>query len=529
MNLHNPLLEKNLSLSTIRIFSRKDLPLYLIVFFSAIALKTVTELVAYPYPIGYDVINYYIPMLSNFENEWNTILRDYPFYTYLLHLIQNITGLSVQTTVSTVAALIFGLFAVSILSLGKAIIRKNNSYYAAVISLFVILQIPVLRTTWDLHRDMFSLTMMFFAISILIRIRNNYPTKFPSFALVSCLSFTVLSVISDRMVGAWFIVVYCICTIRYRERIVAIGFVVSLVSFVTLLAITGGVGYSIVSSSFRSISDEAVDAQISGEPEQLNESYNQTNLFSYFIALCILLIPLAIVGYLQLKDQLLKICLIVALVGSMTWLVFPHADVLVADRWILLFGISLSVFAGYGFVRTIQILSKWQRSTNLCILTTAMIFLIFAQIGISYAMLPYNAQASIISLFETNIQDFVPKSMQFNSVRIDQSPMLQDIINWLNENTSTRSKIIGSSDWRGWFVSGLAGNRGFISYEELEKQVRNTNYWSNDQEYLIDTNVIDDPIFHRTNSGFEGVKAYSNSLFTIYRIFEIPKNASFVD
>ena len=272
-----------------------------------------------------------------------------------------------------------------------------------------------------------------------------------------------------------------------------------------------------------------MDAQISGEPEQLNDSYNQTNLFSYFIALCILLIPLAIVGYLQLKDQLLKICLIVALVGSMTWLVFPHANVLVADRWILLFGISLSVFAGYGFVRTIQILSKWQRSTNLCILTTAMIFLIFAQIGISYAMLPYNAQASIISLFETNIQDFVPKSMQFNSVRIDQSPMLQDIINWLNENTSTRSKIIGSSDWRGWFVSGLAGNRGFIGYEELEKQVRNTNYWSNDQEYLIDTNVIDDPILHRTNSGFEGVKAYSNSLFTIYRIFEIPKNASFVN
>ena len=91
------------------------------------------------------------------------------------------------------------------------------------------------------------------------------------------------------------------------------------------------------------------------------------------------------------------------------------------------------------------------------------------------------------------------------------------------------SKIIGSSDWRGWFVSGLAGNRGFIGYESLEKQVRNTTYWSNDQEYLIDTNVSDDSILHRTNSGFEGVKAYSNSLFTIYRIFEIPKNASFVD
>ncbi|MGI0045368.1 MAG: hypothetical protein ACRD47_16830, partial [Nitrososphaeraceae archaeon] len=84
MNLHNSLLENYLSLRAVRIFSRKDLVLYLIVFFSATALKTVIELIAYPYPIGYDVINYYIPMLHNFENEWHTILRDYPFYAYLL-------------------------------------------------------------------------------------------------------------------------------------------------------------------------------------------------------------------------------------------------------------------------------------------------------------------------------------------------------------------------------------------------------------------------------------------------------------
>ena len=134
------------SLRAVRIFSRKDPFLYLIVFFSAIALKSVTELIAYPYPIGYDVINYYIPMLHNFETGWHTILRDYPFYTYVLHLIQNLTGLSVQTNISTVAILIFGLFAVSILSLGKAIVRNSN-LFAVLITLFVLIQIPVLRTS----------------------------------------------------------------------------------------------------------------------------------------------------------------------------------------------------------------------------------------------------------------------------------------------------------------------------------------------------------------------------------------------
>ena len=177
----------------LRIFSRKDLPIYLIVFFSAVTLKIVAESIAYPYPIGYDVINYYIPMLSNFEYEWNTIFGDYPFYTYVLHLVQNLTGLTVQTTVSTFAVFIFGLFAVSILALAKAIIKKNNNdnLYAVLFSLFVIVQIPVLRTTWDLHRDMFSLTMMFFAISILIRLRNTKSSRFSSLALIFCISFSV--------------------------------------------------------------------------------------------------------------------------------------------------------------------------------------------------------------------------------------------------------------------------------------------------------------------------------------------------
>ena len=124
LTLHNSLMENKLSSRALRIFSRKDLPIYLIVFFSAVTLKIVAESIAYPYPIGYDVINYYIPMLSNFEYEWNTIFGDYPFYTYVLHLVQNLTGLTVQTTVSTFAVFIFGLFAVSILALAKAIIKK---------------------------------------------------------------------------------------------------------------------------------------------------------------------------------------------------------------------------------------------------------------------------------------------------------------------------------------------------------------------------------------------------------------------
>ena len=521
MNLHNSILENKLSLRAIRIFSQKDLRFYLIVFFSAVSLKIITELIAYPYPIGYDVINYYIPMLSNFDNEWSTLSRQYPFYIYVLYLAQNLTGLSVQTTVSTFATLIFGLFAVSIFSLGKAVFKGSN-VSSVLVSLFVIVQIPVLRTTWDLHRDMFALTMMFFAISILIYLRNTHPSRFPSLAVILSLLFTVLSVISDRMVGAWLIVIYCVYTIIHRERTLALSLVAALFSFIVFFVVLGD-GYSIISSSIRSIVNADVTAQGVGAAGQLNDDYNIRNLFSYFIALNVLLVPLAIVGYLQIQETLLKISLIIALVGSMTWLVFPSAEELVADRWILLLGISLSIFAGFGFVRAIQLISTKLRNCYSYSLVSVAIFIMFAQFGVAYAFLPYETQVSIIGLFNKNIQSFAPISMQFNSVKVDQSPQIIAIIKWINEYTSEHATVVGSEDLRGWFISGLAGNRNFISYERLGNIFSDLTHNANDQMYIIDTKVSNNPVNHSRNSSFEGAIVYSNSLFTLYRISEFPK------
>ena len=172
-------------------------------------------------------------------------------------------------------------------------------------------------------------------------------------------------------------------------------------------------------------------------------------------------------------------------------------------------------------------ISNKLRNSYLYILISAIIFLSFAQLGIMYAVFPYEAQFSVIGLLDENIHDFAPKSMQFNSVKVDQSPKIIDIIHWVNENTPARSKIIGSNDWRGWFILELTGNRSFIPYGSIEEIFRTTAYSLNDEVYLIDTKVSEDPIRQRTDSIIEGVEAYSNSLFTAYRIWGSPKNVTF--
>jgi hypothetical protein len=513
---NNSLLGKKFSSQQISTFAKADFPIYLIVFFSAGVLKTVTELVAYPYPIGYDVINYYIPMLSDFENELHTILNEYPVYIYILHFVQNLSGLSPQITVTSFSIFVYGIFAVSIFSVGKAII-KNDALSAALLSLFVIIQIPVLRTAWDLHRDMFSIAMMLFAVSILIRIHNNHFSRIPLRLLIPCFSFTILSVISDRMVGGWLVLVLCIYSVLNRERMVTLCAIVSLALFLVFLFIIGH-GNIILDSVFNDVIDLNDNGQNPGGQILVDPAYNQTNLLVYLISMNVLLIPLAVVGFFRLEERSLRLSLITALLGSISWIVFPHASQLVADRWILLFGMTLSIFAGYGFIITIQKISKLVRHHIRFTSLSVAIFVLFALPGIAYAVLSYDGQVSLIGLFAKNVEKFAPKSMQFNSIRVEDSPMMLDMIDWINTHTSTDSIILGSNHWRGWFVSGLEGNRSFVGYVGPNSSLTNAIGRYSDHFYLVDVKGKDDLNHNGLSGSYEVVNLHSNDLFSIYQL-----------
>ncbi len=161
----------------------------------AISFRLLPELIAYPYPIGYDVINYYIPVITNFEDKWSMVSSQFPLYVSLLHLISVVSGLNPPTVVRFAAILIFGFFSISVYQLSRKILRLDQ-VYCLFLALFVIFQISVLRTSWDLHRDMLSLTSMFFVLSFGT---SNKPLSKNVFALVMILC--IVSVLADRMIG----------------------------------------------------------------------------------------------------------------------------------------------------------------------------------------------------------------------------------------------------------------------------------------------------------------------------------------
>ena len=127
-------------------------------------------MVARPYPVGYDVINYYIPVITNFQEHWPIVSEQFPLYVLILHFFQIATDLQPQTLVIVSAVILYGFFSVSLFLMSRRLFGLSE-FYSLYLTLFVIFQLPVLRTAWDLHKDIFSLTLFMIAISLISPLR----------------------------------------------------------------------------------------------------------------------------------------------------------------------------------------------------------------------------------------------------------------------------------------------------------------------------------------------------------------------
>src|ERR671921_417351 len=181
------------------IFTELRKRLIILVFLAGSVIRALPEVVAYPYPIGYDVINYYIPVITNLEEHWSVISGQLPVYILILYSLHSSTGLSPHFLVSSAGVILYGFFSVSLFLISRKLLRFNE-IYGVYLALFVILQLPVLRTSWDLQKDILALTLLLISVS-LIPLRVKIGTRS---IIGSCVAASI-AVSVDKMVGTLFV------------------------------------------------------------------------------------------------------------------------------------------------------------------------------------------------------------------------------------------------------------------------------------------------------------------------------------
>lgn len=405
----------------------------LLILMVAIILRSVPELIAYPHPIGYDVVNYYIPVVTNLEQKWESIIDEFPLYVLILYALKMATDLSAYAVVAGTVIAVFGLFSLSVFYAARMLFNLGT-WEGIFITFFVIVQLAVLRTAWDLHRDLLALSTMLIVFGLLSEKKKGQLT------IALMVGLCCITVATDRMVGVLLVVSLGLNAIITRNRFTSRLATLSGGLFVALLVLSalsnGGTAFGNGST---------------------NTALSEHSGFDYIIllgVLCSLVTIPAIIGFIRTRNTLLGIPFLVAGIGSLSWLVFPTPSYLVPERWIILFGVFASIFAGHFICRTFN-------HSRYRLVAPALVLAGFSVLGLSFVVLPYDDPFVLFAMTKDHIQDFIPATMQFNVLDVRDNDAFLLAIDGINHNTESNAVIVGEKHWRGFMDLYLKDERTY--------------------------------------------------------------------
>ena len=425
----------------------------LVVFGAGCIVRTIPTILSYPYPIGYDSINYYLPNLYAHNNDWSDWNTSFPIYLMTIYFFSAIFLSDLYLSFNLVNIFLYGFFSVSTFFIFSIILGQTN-IRSVILTFFVIFQLSMLRISWDLYRDLISL--IFFNVNlILLRLLNSKTEK--SHCIVFYLFISIISavtILSDRMIGILLIISSFIFSFTFKDKYLF------LINFFFLICFSA---YFFLFDNTSFFTLPVSPEEILTNPIYDKNTFSTIDISILFISLYGILLPLYILVMFKNSSSLtiLKIPSFISLLFSFSWLVVPNYEYLVPERWMIIFGFFISIFGIYGFFLIVNKL-KSQFIRNLFSFLFVSAFVIY---GIMFVVLPYGYIYSLPSLFGDQTEFVFPLSMSFNSMDIDKSQDMVLLIDWINSNTENNSVIVGSKHWRGWFSLFLTYPREYL-YDE---------------------------------------------------------------
>lgn len=447
-------------------------------------MRALPIIINFPYPIGYDSINYYLPLIYQFHSngyDWNTL---FPIYLLVVYFLSNTFWLDPYLAFNIINTLMYGALGVSFLFLFSKTFRMPP-YYSIWSCVFLLLQLSLLRISWDLHRDILSIIL--FNVTVLIigySYRKNRPvtSRVKLYFLILVLS--LLSVFTDRMYAILLIISSLIFALIRRYRYLFI---------INLLFIVLFVFYAISEDNVTFLSMQSDIVQTLFNSDYGKNSIPEIDLAVLFVTLNGVLIPFFVIGFVDQVKRLtyLIIPLLISISFSFIWLVVPNYEYLVPERWIILSSMFISVFAAYG----LYLLPGYFRHNQNRQLLYYGCMIGFILYGIGFLVAPNGVITNLPSYFNSYTGFVFPLSMSMNSMEIPQNRDVINIIQWLNEQTPEDSYVIGTIHWRGWFQLFLNPSHKYLYSEAILENIipkssdlanppNSTSYLENTQNLL---------------------------------------------
>jgi hypothetical protein len=363
-------------------------------------IRLVPELLAFPFPIGFDTIYYAFAMkngviLAHWSNFFTSSWLLYALIVPLYSLLQADTFLLLKI----VAPLLFGLNVAGVYWFSRKMLCWNLRV-SMLTGLFFALQLASLRISWDLLRNTLGLGILLFALSYVKEV--NSKRGFVLFA-----SLALLSVFAHEYAAVTlFVVVFGLLTWRLAKRkLDSTSLRLGLASLPALTVFLVGMGLRFFPVSYAAEinainAGDTVTAKVGGLPFLVDYLHIQNSVDSYAsyfnLALSVgLLFSVLFLPYIFMvakgffRNGVLTLWTILLLVGAFGCLIVPFAALQYWHRWMFMLVYPFTFYAVNGFGR---LLSKFREKNTLSSWfsdrkAATMVLLTFS-LGIAYLATP---------------------------------------------------------------------------------------------------------------------------------------------
>jgi hypothetical protein len=453
----------------IRLTTRKGLCLCFLIGF---CIRIVPEILAFPYPIGFDSVYYAAVIKSSIVwVHWSQFFSTTWLLNAILIFFNQISNLDPFLLLKFVAPLLYGLNVSGIFWFARRILNWNVKLCVLAGALFSV-QLASLRISWDLLRNTFGMGLLLFTIPFLGKTRSKR-----DFLLLFLLSMCV--VFAHELAGATFlaIVLGMLSLHLLRKRLVKsdlLTFAAILPAlcmfladvFLRLYPISNSAAMNVISISSTSsarffffVNYLSVKDAVFHYPSYLSLILDALSLF---VLLYLPYLYLVWKGF--FKNIVLNFWTIFLLIGSFDCLLFPFFALDFWDRWMLMLAYPFTFYA----VNGISVLHKYnehcKRTFGISTKKIKGMLLITTLLGCIYLATPVlmnTVNAGIFSLYPTSMHLSFAPTVPYRDV-----DNVIEAMDWLNANMGGNSSVILHDAFFEWGLIYLEQTHRIIHFSD---------------------------------------------------------------
>jgi hypothetical protein len=424
------------------------------IFSFAFLLRATPEFFSGEYPVGFDVLQGYIPAITALPD--NTPMKMFgwaysPLAIYILWFIRALTGVNLNLLLKIAGPIFFGLLTVCFYYLMSRGLkwRTKKSFFVALV---FMLQPVIMRLGWDQLREELGLSLLF----VLLAISNCdlISAAKSKFKLSCVVTLSVLIVFSHQLAAVLLFIVFFWQLLSYelkREKIFRTTLVAILPAMsVFVWQLSEQFLTPSYSNHFAPIQLESGTGNFMFTNYFLSDAHfiggNYITILTYAgsLLLCTvaLLVPFAVKGF--FKDKVFLPMLIWLSLASMSILFFPWYAFSQYWWWTLLLPIPLTIYLG-DYLDKKHIFENSRINKSKVIFGTALLLLGILAVG--YA-------SSTIKVVYPNSTTYIPIGMVEASIPFGDIQHVQSALEWINNNAQVNSTIFVEER-----IQGFAYNR----------------------------------------------------------------------